>query len=85
MEDNAGTWQEKPTGDGLGMTLVDRRLKSAFGNRYGLSVSCEPDCWTRVSVTPAKGIAMIRLPSHTIFTHYPSHAGEPHDPHPHRR
>ncbi|MGL6510267.1 hypothetical protein ACSZNJ_10905 [Aeromonas hydrophila] len=51
MEDNAGTWQEKPAGDGLGMTLVDRRLKSAFGNRYGLSVSCEPDCWTRVSVT----------------------------------
>ncbi|AWA07039.1 sensor histidine kinase [Aeromonas hydrophila] len=51
VEDNAGTWQEKPAGDGLGMTLVDRRLKSAFGNRYGLSVSCEPDCWTRVSVT----------------------------------
>ncbi|MGL6051971.1 MAG: sensor histidine kinase, partial [Aeromonas salmonicida] len=51
VEDNAGTWQEKPAGDGLGMTIVDRRLKSAFGNRYGVSVSCEPERWTRVSFT----------------------------------
>ncbi|HAT05624.1 MAG TPA: sensor histidine kinase, partial [Aeromonas salmonicida] len=51
VEDNAGTWQEKPAGDGLGMTIVDRRLKSAFGNRYGVSVSCAPERWTRVSFT----------------------------------
>ncbi|WP_348687322.1 sensor histidine kinase [Aeromonas bestiarum] len=51
VEDNAGTWQEGPAGDGLGMTLVDRRLKSAFGSRYGIHVSCEPECWTRVAFT----------------------------------
>ncbi|EPC4026590.1 LytS/YhcK type 5TM receptor domain-containing protein [Aeromonas salmonicida] len=55
VEDNAGTWQEKPAGDGLGMTIVDRRLKSAFGNRYGVSVSCEPERWTRVSFTLPRG------------------------------
>ncbi|WP_314926384.1 sensor histidine kinase [Aeromonas piscicola] len=49
VEDNAGTWQEGPAGDGLGMTIVDRRLKSAFGSRYGIRVSCEPECWTRVA------------------------------------
>ena len=39
VEDNAGTWQEKPAGDGLGMTLVDRRLKR-LRQPPGLSVSC---------------------------------------------
>ncbi|WP_429066485.1 LytS/YhcK type 5TM receptor domain-containing protein [Aeromonas bestiarum] len=51
VEDNAGTWQEGPAGDGLGMTIVDRRLKSAFGSRYGIHVSCKPECWTRVAFT----------------------------------
>ncbi|MBM0491812.1 sensor histidine kinase [Aeromonas jandaei] len=54
VEDNAGAWQPRPAGDGLGMTIVDRRLKSAFGERYGVTVSCEPEQWTRVSVTLPK-------------------------------
>ncbi|MGL4793351.1 LytS/YhcK type 5TM receptor domain-containing protein [Aeromonas jandaei] len=54
VEDNAGAWQPRPVGDGLGMTIVDRRLKSAFGERYGVTVSCEPEQWTRVSVTLPK-------------------------------
>ena len=54
VEDNAGAWQPRPAGDGLGMTIVDRRLKSAFGERYGVTVSCEPELWTRVSVTLPK-------------------------------
>ncbi len=54
VEDNAGAWQPRPAGDGLGMTIVDRRLKSAFGERYGVSVSYEPEQWTRVSVTLPK-------------------------------
>lgn len=54
VEDNAGTWQARPTGDGLGMTIVDRRLKSAFGERYGVTIACEPEQWTRVSFTIPK-------------------------------
>ncbi|MGL6262569.1 LytS/YhcK type 5TM receptor domain-containing protein [Aeromonas jandaei] len=54
VEDNAGAWQPRPAGDGLGMTIVDRRLKSAFGERYGVTVSCELEQWTRVSVTLPK-------------------------------
>ncbi|MFL9628246.1 LytS/YhcK type 5TM receptor domain-containing protein [Aeromonas jandaei] len=54
VEDNAGAWQPRPAGDGLGMTIVDRRLKSAFGERYGVTVSGEPEQWTRVSVTLPK-------------------------------
>lgn len=51
VEDNAGAWQPSGQGDGLGMSLVDKRLKSAFGERYGIDVQCEPEQWTRVSLT----------------------------------
>lgn len=54
VEDNAGSWQARPAGDGLGMTIVDRRLKSAFGERYGVTIACEPEQWTRVSFTIPK-------------------------------
>ncbi len=51
VEDNAGAWQPSGQGDGLGMGLVDKRLKSAFGERYGIDVQWEPEQWTRVSLT----------------------------------
>lgn len=51
VEDNAGAWQPSGQGDGLGMSLVDKRLKSAFGERYGINVQWEPEQWTRVSLT----------------------------------
>ncbi|WP_421326552.1 LytS/YhcK type 5TM receptor domain-containing protein [Aeromonas veronii] len=54
VEDNAGAWQARPAGDGLGMTIVDRRLKSAFDERYGVTIACEPEQWTRVSFTIPK-------------------------------
>lgn len=54
VEDNAGAWQARPAGDGLGMTIVDRRLKSAFGEHYGVTINCEPERWTRVSFTIPK-------------------------------
>ena len=38
----------------VGMTIVDRRLKSAFGERYGVTIACEPEQWTRVSFTIPK-------------------------------
>ena len=32
------------------MNLVDRRIKIRYGAAYGIAVSCEPDCWTRVAI-----------------------------------
>ncbi len=50
VEDSAGLYQPKPDGDGLGMNLVDRRIKIRYGAAYGISVTCQPDCWTRVAI-----------------------------------
>ncbi|MBW7981175.1 sensor histidine kinase [Enterobacillus tribolii] len=51
IEDNAGLYQpQKPRGDGLGINLVDRRIKARYGGQYGISVECETDKFTRVIV-----------------------------------
>ncbi|TDR80710.1 sensor histidine kinase [Paludibacterium purpuratum] len=50
VEDNAGLYQPSANRDGLGMNLVDRRIKARFGTPYGLSVSCEAGVLTRVSL-----------------------------------
>ncbi|WP_252346110.1 sensor histidine kinase [Paludibacterium sp. B53371] len=50
VEDNAGLYKPSISKDGLGMNLVDRRIKARFGERYGLSVQCEPDRTTRVDI-----------------------------------
>ncbi|WP_440867020.1 LytS/YhcK type 5TM receptor domain-containing protein [Symbiopectobacterium purcellii] len=50
VEDNAGTYQPPTGGDGLGMNLVDRRIKARYGNRYGITVESKPDTFTRVEV-----------------------------------
>ncbi|MGU5715681.1 LytS/YhcK type 5TM receptor domain-containing protein [Aeromonas taiwanensis] len=54
VEDNAGAWDPASRSDGLGMSLVDKRLKSAFGERFGLDVQWEPEQWTRVCLTLPK-------------------------------
>ncbi|MFM4804199.1 LytS/YhcK type 5TM receptor domain-containing protein [Aeromonas bivalvium] len=54
VEDNAGCWQPGANGDGLGISIVDKRLKSAFGPQYGINIRCEPDHWTQVSFTLPK-------------------------------
>ncbi|MGY3901993.1 LytS/YhcK type 5TM receptor domain-containing protein [Aeromonas lusitana] len=54
VEDNAGAWQAGNAGDGLGLGIVDKRLKSAFGDAFGIQVACEPEQWTRVSFTLPK-------------------------------
>ena len=51
VEDSAGLYRPTPGGDGLGMNLVDRRIKLRYGPAYGLSVDCEPERWTRVSIS----------------------------------
>lgn len=50
VEDSAGLYQPKPGGDGLGMNLVDRRIKLRFGPDFGLAMTCQPDCWTRATL-----------------------------------
>lgn len=50
VEDNAGLYNPEPKGDGLGMNIVDRRIKNRYGESCGVSVSCEPDVFTRISV-----------------------------------
>ena len=43
IEDNAGFYQPVTNASGLGMNLVDKRLRERFGDDYGISVACEPD------------------------------------------
>ncbi len=51
VEDNAGLYQpEKPPAGGLGMSLVGGRLAARYGAGYGLSVACEPEQMTRVTL-----------------------------------
>ncbi|MFB3916640.1 MAG: histidine kinase [Terriglobales bacterium] len=57
IEDNAGTFSEaNRANDGLGITLVDRRIKNLMGSAYGTSVTCVPNELTRVTIRmPAEG------------------------------
>ena len=50
IEDNAGLYQPQANGDGMGMNLVDRRIKIRYGSEYGLSVACEPEKLTRTTI-----------------------------------
>jgi len=50
VEDNAGTYEEvKRAGGGLGLGLVDRRIRS-LGHGASVEIHCLPNEWTRVSV-----------------------------------
>ena len=50
IEDNAGLYRANPQASGLGMNLVDRRLRARFGADCGISVTCEPERFTRVTL-----------------------------------
>ncbi len=50
VEDNAGSWSAPTDGAGLGMQIVDKRVKNLYGNDYGLSVECKPGEFTRVTL-----------------------------------
>lgn len=50
VEDNAGLYRPAADSDGLGMNIVDRRIKIRYGEQYGLNVECEPECHTRVTI-----------------------------------
>jgi len=50
IEDNAGAYCENGNGDGLGIRIVDRRLKLLLGLQYGARVTCVPNELTRVTI-----------------------------------
>ena len=50
IEDNAGTWVEPRERAGLGMQIVDKRVKNLYGEPFGVSVTCVPQEVTRVTV-----------------------------------
>lgn len=50
VEDNAGLYQPKKDAGGLGMSLVDKRLRARFGDECGISIACEPDLFTRITL-----------------------------------
>lgn len=51
VEDSAGLYKPSPGSDGMGMSLVDRRIKIRYGETFGVAVACESDCWTRVTIS----------------------------------
>ena len=51
VEDNAGCYCKPLESQGLGMQLVDKRVKNRYGNEYGLTVDCLPQEKTLVVVS----------------------------------
>lgn len=53
VEDNAGLYKPGPRSEstGLGINIVDTRLKHHFGQNYGMQIECEPEHYTRVIVS----------------------------------
>lgn len=51
VEDSAGLYQPQPDSDGLGMNLVNRRIKLRYGEAYGVQVTSERERFTRVAIT----------------------------------
>jgi two-component system LytT family sensor kinase len=50
IEDNAGLYQPTTNASGLGMNLVDKRLRARFGDDCGITVTCEPERFTRITL-----------------------------------
>jgi two-component system LytT family sensor kinase len=50
VEDNAGLYDPRPDGDGLGMNIVDRRIKNRYGESWGITVTCEHNVSTLATV-----------------------------------
>ncbi len=50
IEDNAGTFQGEEGNGGLGIKIVDKRIKALFGNDFGTHLSCVPNELTKVTI-----------------------------------
>jgi two-component system LytT family sensor kinase len=49
--DNAGMCADHDKSDGLGLQIVDKRIKNLYGTGYGVALSCLPGEATQVTVT----------------------------------
>ncbi|UTM57844.1 sensor histidine kinase [Photobacterium sp. CCB-ST2H9] len=54
VRDNAGLYQPVGEESGLGMKIVDKRLKNQYGQEYGLQMSWEPNQWTLATISLPK-------------------------------
>lgn len=55
IEDNGGSYSGG-SNKGLGMSIVEKRIKNICGEKYGLKIDSAPDKFTRVTITlPAQG------------------------------
>ncbi len=56
IEDNAGAFNEACAENGLGIKIVDRRIKHLFGSGFGTEVTCVPQEMTRITIrVPVEG------------------------------
>ncbi|MEA9391030.1 sensor histidine kinase [Acerihabitans sp. TG2] len=51
IEDNAGLYHIEADNNGLGMNLVDKRIRIRYGEKFGVSVECQPDLFTRITLS----------------------------------
>lgn len=57
VEDNAGTYDPTDNqGDGLGLKIVDKRLKNKFGQQSGLHIEYQTQHWTKMSFLLPKDV-----------------------------
>jgi two-component system, LytTR family, sensor kinase len=50
IEDNAGNYSETPGGEGLGIPIVDRRIKNLYGKDFGVRTTAIPGELTRATI-----------------------------------
>ncbi|MGF1785077.1 sensor histidine kinase [Photobacterium swingsii] len=51
VADNAGCYQPVGEESGLGMKIVDKRLKNMFGKQFGVSMQCQAQVSTKATIT----------------------------------
>ncbi len=57
IEDNAGAYDSKDNEWGIGIQIVDKRIKNLVGNEYGVAINSIPDIKTTASILlPSGGI-----------------------------
>lgn len=55
IEDNAGSFEERNE-KGLGMNIVEKRIKNLYGNKHGIEIECVPQEKTTITITiPERG------------------------------
>jgi two-component system LytT family sensor kinase len=54
VEDNAGNFMERGR-KGLGLNIVEKRIKNLCGKDHGLEITCIPQEWTKIAITVPEG------------------------------